>query len=85
MDLRRTIHEFVEQGRGVAARLRSSEGDQLSRVDLHVLEVQLYLLEKEVIRRKGSYSSSSPNTNQSPATKPDFPPFVMSDERPKAK
>ena len=85
MDLRRTVHEFVELGREMAARLRSSEGDQLSRVDLHVLEVQLYLLGKEVSRRKEVHRSSSPDTKQPSAKKPDFPPFLMSDERPKGK
>ena len=75
MDLRRTIHEFVDQGREVAARLRSSEGDVLTRVDLHVLEVQLYLLGKEVSRRKEINRSSSPDTKHSPATKPDLPPY----------
>ena len=85
MDLRRTVHEFVELGRAVAARLRSSEGDQLSRVDLHVLEVQLYLLGKEVSRRKEVHRPSSLDRKQPSTKKPDFPPFLMPDERPKVK
>lgn len=85
MDLRSTIHHFVEQGREVIARLRSSEGDQLSRVDLHILEVQLYLLGKEVSRRKDVTGGPSAEKKHSSATKRDFPPFVLSDERPKTK
>lgn len=83
MDLRRAIHHFVEQGRDLIGRLRSPEGDQLSRIDLHILEVQLYLLDKEVSRRKDVNQVPSPQTFQSSASKPDFPPFVLSDERPK--
>jgi hypothetical protein len=85
MDLRSAIHQFVEQGRLLIARLRSAEADHLSRVDLHILEVQLYLLGKEVTRRKAVAGVPSLETKQSSANKPDFPPFVLSDERPKAK
>lgn len=85
MDLRSAIHHFVEQGRDLTARLRSPEGDQLSRVDLHILEVQLYLLDKEVSRRKDVNRVPSAETVQSSASKPDSAPFVLSDERPKAK
>ena len=85
MDLRSAIHHFVEQGRELITRLRSAEGDQVTRVDLHILEVQLYLLGKEVSRRKEVAGISSPERKQSSATKTDFPPFVLSDERPKAK
>ena len=85
MDLRSTIHHFVEQGREVIARMRSSEGDQLSRVDLHIFEVQLYLLGKEVSRRKDVTGVPSAEKQQSSAAKHDFPPFVLSDERPKTK
>ena len=85
MDPRSTIHHFVEQGREVIARLRSSEGDQLSRVDLHILEVQLYLVGKEVSRRKDVIDVPSAEKKQSSATKPDLPPFVLSDERSKTK
>ncbi len=85
MDLRSTIHHFVEQGREVIGRMRSSEGDQLTRVDLHILEVQLYLLGKEVSRRKDVTGLPSAEKMQSSATKPDFPPFVLPDERPKTK
>ena len=83
MDLRSAIHHFVEQGRDIIARLRSSEGDHLSRVDVHILEVQLYLLGKEVSRRKEVTDVASSEKNQPSAAKPDFPPFVLSDERSK--
>ena len=85
MDLRSAIHHFVEQGREVIARLRSSEGDQVSRVDLHILEVQVYLLGKEVSRRNDVTGVPSAEKTQSPATKPDLLPFVLSSERPKTK
>jgi len=52
MDVRRALRNFVEQGRDFYQRLHSSEGDALSPDDLHLLEVQLYLLDKEVARRK---------------------------------
>ena len=81
MDLRSAIHHFVEQGRDIIARLRSSEGDHLSRVDVHILEVQLYLLGKEVSRRKEVTDVASAEKKQSTAAKPHFPPFVLSDER----
>ena len=85
MDLRSAIHHFVEQGRDLIGRLRSPEADDLSRIDLHILEVQLYLLGKEVSRRKEITGVPSPQTQQSPPPTPDFPPFVLSDERLKAK
>jgi hypothetical protein len=50
MDLRLAVHEFVNQGREFLERLRSSEGDTLARAELHVREVQLYLLDKEVTK-----------------------------------
>ena len=52
MDARRALHNFVEQGRDLYQRLLSSEGDAVGLADLHLLEVQLYLLDKEVARRK---------------------------------
>jgi hypothetical protein len=52
MDLRVAVREFVNEGRELLERLRSSEGDSLTGAELHVLEVQLYLLNKEVTKRK---------------------------------
>ena len=58
MDLRLAVHEFVNQGKELLERLRSCEGDTLARAELHVLEVQLYLLDKEVTKRKLGMSTS---------------------------
>ena len=59
MDVRRALRNFVEQGRDLYQRLHSSEGDAVSPDDLHLLEVQLYLLDKEVARRKAVNSVSN--------------------------
>jgi hypothetical protein len=59
MDVRRALRNFVEQGRDLYQQLRSSEGDTVSPVDLQLLEVQLYLLDKEVARRKAVNSVSN--------------------------
>jgi hypothetical protein len=49
MDLRRAIGEYVNQGRELLTRLRSpEEGPTVTRVDLHILRVQLFLLDHEV-------------------------------------
>ena len=74
MDLRAAIRNFVEQAKQLGLQLRSHEAATLSKVDLHILEVQLYLLEKEVQRRKETNrvdTSSDPKRN-----KPDFPPYL---------
>ena len=78
MDLRSAIRNFVEQAKELGLQLRSHEAATLSRVDLHILEVQLYLLEKEVQRRKEAKrvaSSSEPTKNS-----PDFPPYFSDTE-----
>ena len=74
MDLRLAVYEFVKQGNDLLERLRSPEGDMLSRTDLHVLEVQLYLLDKEVTKKK---QTKPPPRAQSP---PPFPPFDSSNK-----
>lgn len=56
------VRAFIEQGRELYQRLRSSEGDAVGPVDLHILEVQMYLLDKEVARRKAiRHARSDPN------------------------
>jgi hypothetical protein len=45
MDLRRAIGEYVTQGRELLEKLRSPEGPTASPVDLHILRVQLFLLD----------------------------------------
>jgi hypothetical protein len=52
MKVRLAIYAFAEQAKDLLGLLRSSEGNTLTRSDLDVLEVQLYLLEKEVTKRK---------------------------------
>jgi hypothetical protein len=58
MDVRPALRNFVEQAGDLYQRLCSSEGDAVSPDDLHLLEVQLYLLDKEVARRKSVKSVS---------------------------
>ena len=73
MDLRDYVRSFVDQGKVLIERLRSGEGDTLTRVDLHILEVQLYLIEKELQKRKEANRIASLSE---PKRKPtDFPPF----------
>ena len=69
MDLRDAVRNFIEQAKDIHERLRSSEVEMLTRADLHILEVQLYLLEKELNRVK----SVKPPRKISDA--PPFPPF----------
>jgi hypothetical protein len=59
MEVRQAIHAFAEHAKDLLGLLRSSEGKTLSRGDLDILEVQLYLLEKEVTKRKEGNQSSS--------------------------
>jgi hypothetical protein len=48
MDLRRAIGEYVTQGRELLERLRSpEERPTVTAVDLHILRVQLFLLDAE--------------------------------------
>jgi hypothetical protein len=82
MDLRRAIHSFMAQGRELIGRLHSQEIETVSRVDLHILEVQLYLLGKEVSRATKGHPFSTLNESQSHHPAPEFPPFVP-DQDPK--
>ena len=63
MELRDAVHDFVDQAREIMERLRKGEGETLNGSDLHILEVQLYLLGREVSKR-------------SHKTPPPFPPFA---------
>jgi hypothetical protein len=62
MELRDVVRNLVDQAREVMERLRT--GEALSGPDLHILEVQLYLLGREVIRMKDH------------KTPPPFPPIA---------
>jgi hypothetical protein len=64
MELRDAVLNFVDEAREIMERLRTGEGAALSGSDLHILEVQLYLLGREVIRMKDH------------KTPPPFPPFA---------
>ena len=64
MELRDAVLNFVDEAREIMERLRTGEGEVLSGSDLHILEVQLYLLGREVIRMKDH------------KTPPPFPPFA---------
>jgi len=69
MELRDVVHNFVDQAREIMERLRTVEGEALSGPDLHILEVQLYLLGREVIRMKDH------------KTPPPFPPFATGETK----
>jgi hypothetical protein len=84
MDLRSAIYRFVAQGKELMKRLDSYEAGTVGRVDLHILEVQLYLLGKEVSRTTKLHASSFSKKRQTRHPRAEFPPFA-SDQGPKAK
>ncbi|BCA56031.1 hypothetical protein W02_31710 [Nitrospira sp. KM1] len=51
MDISRAVQEFVVNGQDLYRRLRG-EGEALSSLDLHILHVQIRILEIEVIGLK---------------------------------
>jgi hypothetical protein len=52
MNFRSATSVFVTNARDYLERLRSTEGNELTEVDLHALRVQLRLLESEVSNRQ---------------------------------
>jgi hypothetical protein len=68
MDLREAVKSFVTDTKHIMEWLRV-EGEVLSRVDLHILGVQLYLLQKELAKWK---DRKQPSTEHAPP----FPPFT---------
>lgn len=61
MDLRRAIGEYVTQGRELLTRLRSpEEGPTVTVVDLHILRVQLFLLDHEAANMQQMERPSNP-------------------------
>jgi hypothetical protein len=61
MDLRRAIGEYVTQGCELLKRLRSSEeGPTVTGVDLHILRVQLFLLDHEAANMQQMKRLSTP-------------------------
>jgi hypothetical protein len=58
MEVRQAIYTFAEHAKDLLELLRSSERNTVNRGDLDILEVQLYLLGKEVTKRKEAHASS---------------------------
>ena len=83
MDIQRAVSDFVDQGMDLLHRLRSSEGTVLTAADLHLLRVQLHLLNSEASimqyaqNRPGSRVDSLPV----PPTSSDFTPGLLEPER----
>ena len=77
MDLRASIHDFVIRAKDLGLQLRSDEATMLRRAELHILEVQLYLLEKEVQRCK---RVNRTELSKSLTPSPHFPPFFSTDD-----
>jgi hypothetical protein len=78
MDLRDAVRNLVEEARDVMERLRSGEVEMLTRADLHILEVQIYLLQKEVNRVKDLKPPRKATSS------PAFPPFQSDqDDKPR--
>lgn len=50
MDLRSTVQKFVTDGRELYYMLNSDEGNSLTSAELHMLKVQLYLLDHRVTK-----------------------------------
>jgi hypothetical protein len=61
MDIRHAVSEYVTLGNALFDRLRSNEADMLTSADLHMLRVQLYILDTEAksLERKKSQSNAS--------------------------
>ena len=59
MEVRQAIHAFAEHAKDLLGLLHSSAGKTVSQGDLDILEIQLYLLRKEVTKRKEGNQSSS--------------------------
>lgn len=47
MDIRRAVSDFIVHGGELLSRLRSYEGEMLNEADLHLLRVELHLLDSE--------------------------------------
>jgi hypothetical protein len=61
MDLRSAVSKFVNEGRDLLDRLRSDEGSSLTGAELHMLDVQLYLLEHELTKMKKDVRLKNPS------------------------
>ena len=47
MDIRQAVSDFIVHGGELLSRLRSYEGEMLNEADLHLLRVELHLLDSE--------------------------------------
>jgi hypothetical protein len=80
MDLRRAIGEYVSQGRELLRRLRSpEERPTVTRVDLHILRVQLFLLDHEAANIQQMKDSSTPPEAANVQRKKNRPPRLKSE------
>lgn len=74
MDLRSSIRDFILRAKELQLQLRrSDEAATLTRSDLHMLEVQMYLLDKEVQKMK---EVNRVESWESLATQPGSPPMT---------
>ena len=86
MDLRHTIGEYVIQGRELFQRLRSSEeGPTATVVDLHILRVEMFLIDnaaanlQEFIRQHPSKTTTTEVDEEMPRLEePSLPPIIPS-------
>jgi hypothetical protein len=69
MDLRVAVQNLTERATDVMNRLRTDEANTLRRADLHILEVQIYLLDKEIKKVKATLMLDTV------VQAPPFPPF----------
>ena len=76
MDLRRAINEYVTQGRELLTRLRSDEeGPTVLPVDLHLLRVQMFLLDNQAANMQLSrYRRKEEDEIERTKKKPSPPP-----------
>ena len=83
MDLRHTIGEYVTQGRELLERLRSpEEGPTVTAVDLHILRVQMSLIDnvaanlQELIRQQPSTTTTEFKEEMPRLVEPSLPPII---------
>ena len=75
MDLRSSIRDFVARAKELGVHLQSPAAATLTRADLHTLEVQLYLLEKQVQEARRALQARSELPQKGPA----FPPYFSTE------
>lgn len=66
MDLRKALQQYLTLGNELFPRLRSVEASTLTKTDLHMLRVQLYILDTEA-RILEQHQNKSENTGPSQA------------------